>query len=451
MSSPITFSGFNNIDFNVVLNAIMQQASQPLDALQTRQKSLTAQASTFSLLATRLAALESAADDLGDAGSLSSHTATSTNDAAVAVSAGTGAQPGHYDVVVQELARAQVTASTSTVPDPTSTIVASGGSLTVAGVEFVITGDVTLEGLAQSINDTADLGVSASVVRTAPGAYRLVFTATETGSASAFTITNTLTGGTGLTFGDANSNGVSGDSVADNAVTASDAALLVNNIAVTGSTNVFTDVVPGVTLTALRRDPSATIGIDVDADSSAFRAKVDKFVTAYNDLVKFMNDQRISAGSGDSASIGRDPLLRQVRSALRTELLSAHGSGAFTRLSEVGVEFTSTGTLKVNQALFDESVASDGAAVRELFAGPAGVFPALQAAVESYTSVSGFIPATKDRLTDQAKAMDTQILNLQNRLALQRDALMRQFVEADQIMSRLRNQSGSLAGFGSSL
>ncbi len=43
MSSPITFSGFNNIDFNVVVNSLMQQASLPLHSLQTQQKSLHAQ------------------------------------------------------------------------------------------------------------------------------------------------------------------------------------------------------------------------------------------------------------------------------------------------------------------------------------------------------------------------------------------------------------------------
>ena len=37
MGSPITLSGFNSIDFNVVLNAVMQQESQPLKALQQRQ------------------------------------------------------------------------------------------------------------------------------------------------------------------------------------------------------------------------------------------------------------------------------------------------------------------------------------------------------------------------------------------------------------------------------
>ena len=40
MSTPITFSGFNNIDFNLVVNSLMQQASQPLTSLQTQQKAL---------------------------------------------------------------------------------------------------------------------------------------------------------------------------------------------------------------------------------------------------------------------------------------------------------------------------------------------------------------------------------------------------------------------------
>ena len=40
MSSPVTFSGFNNIDFNTVVNSLMAQASVPLTNLQTDQKNL---------------------------------------------------------------------------------------------------------------------------------------------------------------------------------------------------------------------------------------------------------------------------------------------------------------------------------------------------------------------------------------------------------------------------
>ena len=40
MGSPITFSGFNSIDFGMVLTAIMTQESQPLVALQARQSAV---------------------------------------------------------------------------------------------------------------------------------------------------------------------------------------------------------------------------------------------------------------------------------------------------------------------------------------------------------------------------------------------------------------------------
>jgi flagellar hook-associated protein 2 len=112
------------------------------------------------------------------------------------------------------------------------------------------------------------------------------------------------------------------------------------------------------------------------------------------------------------------------------------------------VEFTSTGTLALNQAVFDEAIATDGNAVRQLFAGPGGVFPAIETVLEEYTTANGFISMVKDRLTRQITAMDTQIASMQRRLALQRESMQRQFTEADAAMSRLRSQSSSLASLG---
>jgi flagellar capping protein FliD len=56
VSTPITFSGFNNIDFNVVLQGLMQQASQPLNVLQSRQKALETQVTRFDALTSRISA-----------------------------------------------------------------------------------------------------------------------------------------------------------------------------------------------------------------------------------------------------------------------------------------------------------------------------------------------------------------------------------------------------------
>lgn len=450
MSSPITFSGFNNIDFNTVLNALMLQASQPLTVLQNRQNALRSQVDSLTTLSSNVSSLRSAADSLGNLSSISTMAGMSS-DSAVSATTTSGAVSGHHEVVVTELAHAQVTATTSTAPDATTTVVASGGTLTIGGKAVTLAGDVTLQGLAGAINNTPDTGVTASAVRTGAASYKLVLTSTVTGEAGAFTITNTLTGGLGVTFGDADHDGVSGDSAADNAVVATDAAILLNNVAVTSASNTFEDVMPGVTLTVSRKDPDKTIAIDIAPDSSALARKVDAFISAYNNVIKFVDAQRASAANGDPGSLGRDPFLRQLRTAVRNELIGAHGSSAVTHLAEVGIEFTSTGTIQLNQAVFDDAVANHGDDVRALFAGPDGVFPAVTTLLESYSTSSGLISGMKDRLTRQVAAMDDQITTMQSRLALQKAALQREFTEADAAMSRLKNQSGSLSNLGSGL
>lgn len=433
MSTPITFSGFNDIDFNMVLNALMTQASQPLNSLQTRQNALKSQLTTFDTLRTRIESLRSAASALGSLNSISTTASTSSNTAAVTVSSSSNASPAHYDVVVTSLARAQVTASTETFADADTTIVASGGSITIGSVTVALAGDTTLQGLADAINGAEDVGVTAAVVRTGPDSYRLALTSNLTGTANAFSVTNGLTGGAGITFG-------------ANVVNASDAAITINNIAATSSSNVFDNVVPGVALTVHHADAAATVGIDVTPDSSAFASKVEAFISAYNDTIGFLEAQRTSAG--DVRSIGGDPMLRQLRNSLRAELLGAHGTGTFSHLAEVGIEFSRNGTLTLQRAKFDAAMTSNAAEVRGLFAAAGGVFPAVEATLSEYTAASGLISSVKDRINRQIASMDGQILAMQSRLALQRDALQRQFTEADAAMSRLKNQSGSLASLG---
>jgi flagellar hook-associated protein 2 len=435
MSTPITFSGFNDIDFNVVLNALMTQASQPLNSLQSRQSALKSQLNTFDTLRTRIDTLGSAAKSLGSLSSVSTTAAASSDSAAVSVSSSASATPARYDVVVTSLARAQVTASTQTFADADTTVVASGGTLTIGGIDVTLAGDTTLQGLADAVNATANIGVTASVVRTGTNAYRLALTSDLSGTANAFSVTSGLSGGAGITFG-------------ANVVNASDAAITINNIAATNSSNTFDNVVPGVSLTVHRADPAATVSIDVARDTAAFADKVEAFVSSYNDTIGFIEGQRVTAGTGDDRSIGGDPMLRQLRSGLRSALLGAYGSGTYTRLTEVGIEFTRDGRLELNRAAFDAAMSSNGDEVRTLFAGASGVFPVVETMLSEYTTATGLISSVKDRLNRQIASMDNQIFSMQSRLALQRDALQRQFTEADAAMSRLKNQSGSLASLG---
>lgn len=455
MGSPITFSGFNSIDFSAVLTAIMTQESQPLTALQTRQSALTSKANTFAQLAAKANSLQSAAARLATASELSGFSATSNNAAALTADASASAIPGRYEIIVNELAKAQVTASSTTAPDADSTVVASGGTLTINGVTVTLAGAVTLRGLADAINATSNPPARATVVQSGPGAYRLVLTARETGQANAFTVTNGLTGGLGVAFGDLDGDGISGDDAADNAVQASDASLLVNNIAVTSTTNTVVDAVPGVSLNLFRRDPAATIVVDVAADTSRLKERVTAFITQYNDFVKFAGEQSTSAANGNAASIGRDPLLRQLRDQLRASLTREYATGgAYTTLSQAGISLTRSGTLELDEAAFTAAATSGSVNLERLFVGNGttqGAFASLEPLIGTYTSSDGLLPGVRRQLTEQATRLTDQITNMQDRLALRRAALQREFIAADQAMSQLKNQSGTLASFGANV
>jgi flagellar hook-associated protein 2 len=451
MSSPITFSGFNSIDFNVVLNAIMQQESAPLQALQDHQTQLQATSTTYGKLATQLDALRTASGALSDSSSVTTYAATSSDTTALTVSAGSGAMAGRYEVKVNELARAQVTVSSTFAPDRDTTIVATGGSLTIGSEQVNVSGPVTLQQLAATINADANSPANASIIATEPGKYRLVLTSKETGQANAFTISNQLTAGT-IAFTDTDNNGISGDSAADNAVSATDASVLINNIAVTSTTNTLDSAIPGVSLTLQQKDPTKTVVVSVDRDDQNLSDRLNAFVSAYNDLVSFSDAQATAANNGTVGSIGRDSVLRGLRSSLRDSLLGVHGTGTFTRLAEIGLGFTRTGQLTLDQSKLTEALNSDPAAVQSLFAdSTTGAFGSVNSLLDEYTAAGGFLPDTQSRLTDEISRVGRQIDDMSAQLAVRKAALQQQFTAADQAIAQLNSQSTSLSGFNNSL
>jgi len=450
VSTGITFGGFNNIDFTVVLNAIMQQERQPIAALETRQTSLKSRVTNFGTLTTRLTAMQNAATALSTSSAASSYKGTSTDSTAVGISAGSAAVPGRYDITVNELARAQVTASASTAPDADTTAVATGGSITIGSETIMVSASMTLKGLSDAINANAAAPARASVVQSGTNAYKLVLTAKNTGESNAFTVTNALTGGSGVTFTDTDLDGISGDTAADNAVQATNASVTINNILVTSASNNIEDAVPGSTITLYKKDPAATVTLDITADPSAIKAKLQTFVSSYNDLVKFMNDQTQAAVRNSEASIGRDPGVRQLKNTLRAALGAAYANtGALDYLSQAGVEMSRTGTLELKESVFDGAVKNGTSDVTALLAGTTGAPGALASVaslLKEFTNSTGVIPSAQTQINAQITRISDQLGRMEDRLWVRRMALQQEFTAADAAMSRLRAQSGSLGG-----
>jgi flagellar hook-associated protein 2 len=438
MGSPITLSGFNQIDFNVILNAVMQQERLPVTQLETQKKVLDAQKSAFSTLASKLASLESAVEDLQAADAFDGTTATVSDPTRLSVSADATAPAGTYEIVVNQVARSQVT--TSSVVADADAVIATGGTLTIGGTQVTLSGDTSLRELASAINSTADVGVNASVVKT-PTGYSLMLTGRDTGVANAFTVTNALTGGpSALTF--------------SNSQPASDATITLNSVQVTSASNTFSDTIAGASFTVHKQDAGNPIIITITASNDSIKSLVEKVALAFNEVKKFLGDQQSAALRGEANNIGRDSLVRGLRSSLTQTLTASYATGgAFKSLAEIGFTIARNGDLEFDSGRFEEALRSGKADVRTLFRGAdgtGGVFGAMKTAVTRYTEAGGLVLNAQDRLTAQSTKISSRIADLEARLAVRREALQREFIAADLAIAQLNAQRTQLSQLGSS-
>jgi flagellar hook-associated protein 2 len=442
MSSPITLSGFNSIDFNTILNAIMQQERQPVVALESQKKALESQRTAFGTLASKLASLESAVERALAPDALAATTATASDPTRLAVAAGAGAPAGSFEVYVDQLAGAQVTTSVGAYADAHTTAVAGAGTLrfttAAGGVDVVLSGDVTLQGLADAINATAGAPVSASVFRNADGKYQLMLTGASTGAEHAFSVdAGALSppgGGAAMQF--------------DEVQGARDARVRVNGVTATSASNTFDGVINGLSFTALQQDAANPVVVTITADPDSVVNLVQKLIAAFNDTTSWIGSQTASAAQSDANSIGRDPLVRGLRTRLTAVMTASYeAGGSYRALAEIGFEFTRSGELTLNETRFREAMAGDRVGVGRLFGGAdgsGGVFGSLVEAVEQYTTAGGLVPNAQDRLKTQLRQVSDRISDMEERLAIRRAALQREFAAADATIAQLNSQQGSL-------
>ncbi len=218
--NPISLPNYAGVDFNQILQSVLAFGKIPIAGLQQQVAGETLAISVLGRIGGDLSSLQSALSSfqtIGDSAPLSASTAAG---APFTASVSGTSLSGIYSVSVNQLAAAQVSASQG-YANNTDTLGTGTITVTIGGVAHDIAIDSshqTLDGVANAINSAA-IGVTAQVVNTGVPAspYRLEIASSSTGSASAFTVSTSLTGGTAPDFTNTNVGPVSLDSMAGTA------------------------------------------------------------------------------------------------------------------------------------------------------------------------------------------------------------------------------------------
>ena len=227
-------------------------------------------------------------------------------------------------------------------------------------------------------------------------------------------------------------------------------------VPITRSSNTFSDAIPGVSLDlrAAQATGEPTTTITVTRDDDAIADRVQELVDAVNALRSFANAQReLDPETNRGGPLNGSPLLRSgvatVFDTLVKQYTFASGSNVDS-LAIIGVRSGEGGLLSLDRAALEQKLDANPLHVRGLLAGDgttAGVATALATALEPITRTGDGVFATRDdAYEDRIAILDRSIENLEARLEVREEVLIRQFTALESSVARLQNQSSFLGG-----
>jgi len=454
----ITFGGLGNgLDFGQVVDQLVRASRLPVDRLTQKKTTLNNKLTDLTSLGGKLVALQSAADKLRLSGSFDRTTASVSDATVLSVSSSSTAIAGTYSVRVIQLAQThQVTNKAAKAVASATADIVSGASATFtfkvgSGADQTVTldGSGTITDLRDKINDLG-AGVTASLVNTgteAAPSYRLVLTSNTTGSAGAITI---VADGTGLDL--LNGSGTGGlDTLqaAQNAqIAVGDPAL--NPVTIERSSNTISDAISGVTLSLTKTTGASTVQISITKDHNAVKDNLKALATAYNDVVKFVNERSTYDVTTKKGGIFfNESTARTVLSQLRNAFSSAvSGATAYSSVGQVGFKTERDGTIAVDEGQLSNAISTNYSAVKALFSNQGalnGLAQAIVSAVDTLDdTANGALTVRKTGLTNEIARVGRDIDRQEDLLAKYEDRLKRQFAALDSLLRQVQSQSGFL-------
>lgn len=441
----IQANGISGLDINNLVSQLVAAEAAPLQQRITRHEvAVTTKISALGSLKGALSAFKSALEPLKNVEVFQARKATSADTDYFTVTASSKATAGRYDVEVVQLAKAHQLGS---APFEDGAAAAVGhGTLTISvgdeSFEVVIDEEnATLVDIRNAINSATDnKGVSATLLNTAEGT-RLILTSKKTGADHAIQVT--ATGGDGG-LAQLNPEGLTSLMQLE---PAQNAMIRIAEFPIESNTNVFEDVIDGVTITAKKSSEGEEIGLDVAFDSAGVQARIQKFVTEYNNLqAQLAKLGGYSAETKTGGPMLGDALLRGVESELRRSLTQpVEGvGGSYRTLASVGITTSTTGALTLDSAKLTKALNEDPEAVAKLFGSEDGVAAKMFAQVERRLSSDGAIEGRNSSLKNELKGIEKDKEMTMVRLQQLESRYRKQFTALETLLAQMQATSSYL-------
>ncbi len=437
----------SGLDTQGIIEKLMELERQPITLLEQREDAFKVKLSAYGEVKSALSAFQSAINDLRYPSNFAASSSTSSNEDILTVTSSGFATLGNHSIIVSALAQAH---SVRSAAFTASTDVVGTGTITIQvgtndAVDVAIDSDhETLSGIAQAIN-SADAGVSASVLDDGSGNVYLTMTSEESGLDNTINVSIT-NGATGQLDGLYESGTMVTTRSAANSI------LTVDGINVARSTNSIGDLISGVAVNLHKADNMETVAVDVTRDTDTIKGKISAFVDAYNKLVDEISSKQAYGGKeGSSGALIGDSTLRSITRSLPNILGQQVGgtqNGADT-LNSIGISIDRYGKMQMDDDEVTDALATNISDVTTIFTADTETDQGISTALSDYldvvmNSTDGIISAKEDGLQSSIDDLKDKKDVMETRISKREEILWAQFNSLELLLSGYQQTSDYL-------
>jgi len=441
---PIIASGIGSgLDIGGLVAQLVAAEAGPANArFNTKETALGSELSAYGTLKSALSTFNDAATKLESADTFKVFSASSSNETTFTTSVDTTAGAGSYSIEVTQLAQA---AKVRSADFTSETEVIGTGTLDISlGADtFQLTIDSnnnTLAGIRDAINAATDNpGISASLINVDSGT-QLILSSSTVGATNAITVAavdNNGADGFDLTRLDSAS--------LVSLQGATDAIIKVDTQTITRDSNNFSDVISGVTFNLLNATPGTVETLSVVSDTATIKKDIESFVTNYNVLIGVMKGlSNFDASTNVAGALNGDSVLRSIQSRMQQSLSAIISGGAFSNLSELGIQLGDSGSIVIDDVVLDDKLNNNLSDVSTFFSSTTGMAQTFTGALAGYVDNNGIIDSRTEGLQTRLDGISDKRGALSRRMASFEARLNAQFTAMDILVAQLRSTGNFL-------
>ena len=438
-------------DSKSIVEALVNAEKAPTEnRIQRKIDTSEAQISAIGQAISAFNELQEAAKTLDDLSDFSNFTTSNSAPTAMTVSASSGASTGAHSVGISSIAKEQRTTITpdgASVFTSSTQLLNSGNTFSIdiaigspsATTHSVAVSTATPQGIVDAIN-AQGLDVSAQLIdQGTAGTNYVIQLVGKSGTANQFSFTPSV-------------NSMLSAST-PSAQAASDATITVNGIQFTRSTNKIEDVIPGVTL-SINSTTSSDASVTITQDTAEVKTKIESLVSTYNNTMTVLNGLTDAELEGD---LKGDSIFKRSVDQIRDTLIgvSSTPGTTITRLSDIGVSITKTGTLEVSDSTLTTALSNSLPDVRKLFSADTeqqtnigdasrGIAGDIVKAIADLKGSSGYLTTKTAALGDDIADYREEMTALEERMEALQARYTKQFAAMNNVVNEMNNTRDNL-------